>query len=81
MRSNRIKYWVVGFIAGLLVMMVISFHQTPACQEDMVLLGAGSFEHGRWTSYVCGPAVDDYRIIKGGKLDPDFSFRWAIKER
>lgn len=32
----------------------------PACPEDAVLVGVGSFEHGRWSEYVCGPAVDDY---------------------
>ena len=32
----------------------------PQCQEDVVLVGVGDFEHGRWTSYECGPAVDDY---------------------
>ena len=32
----------------------------PACPEDAVLLGVGDFEAGRWTGYVCGPAVDDY---------------------
>ena len=24
------------------------------------LLGSGNFERGRWSSYVCGPAVDDF---------------------
>lgn len=33
----------------------------PACEEDAVLIGAGDFEHGRWSAYECGPAVDDYR--------------------
>jgi len=32
----------------------------PVCQEDAVLLGAGSFENGRYSTYVCGPAADDY---------------------
>lgn len=32
----------------------------PQCQEDVVLVGIGDFEHGRWTSYECGPTVDDY---------------------
>ena len=81
MKTSKIKYLVLGFIAGLLVMMVISFHRIPACQEDAVLLGTGSFERGRWTSYVCGPAVDDYQVTKGGKLDSGFSSRWAIKEK
>lgn len=33
----------------------------PACPEDAVLVGVGSFDNGRWTEYTCGPAVDDYQ--------------------
>lgn len=32
----------------------------PRCTEDAVLVGTGSFDNGRWSAYVCGPAVDDY---------------------
>lgn len=32
----------------------------PRCPEDAVLIGSGSFDGGRYSSYVCGPAVDDY---------------------
>ena len=32
----------------------------PRCQEDVVLVGTGRFESGRWSSYVCGPAADDF---------------------
>jgi hypothetical protein len=32
----------------------------PKCQEDVVLVGIGDFEDGRWDSYICGPAVDDF---------------------
>lgn len=32
----------------------------PQCQEDHVLLGTGDFDEGRWTSYECGPAADDF---------------------
>lgn len=31
----------------------------PRCPEDSVLVGVGSFENGRWSSYECGPAYDD----------------------
>lgn len=61
MNANKVKYLVLGFISGLVLMLVISFHRIPACQEDVVLLGYGNFERGRWTHYVCGPAVDDYQ--------------------
>ena len=81
MNTNKIKYLVLGFIIGLVLMLVISFHRIPVCHEDVVLLGFGNFERGRWTSYVCGPAVDDYHIRKGGKLDSNFSFRWAEKSQ
>lgn len=32
----------------------------PRCAEDVVLVGKGSFEHGKWAGYDCGPAVDDF---------------------
>jgi hypothetical protein len=31
----------------------------PACAEDVVIIGVGSFEDGRWSAYTCGPAADD----------------------
>ena len=34
----------------------------PQCQEDVVLVGIGQFENGRWDNYICGPAVDDYGV-------------------
>ena len=38
----------------------------PRCFEDSVLIGTGQFSQGRWTHYVCGPAVDDYIDNPGG---------------
>jgi hypothetical protein len=38
--------------------------QTPAierCAEDVVLVGTGDYEDGRYDRYVCGPAMDDYK--------------------
>ena len=32
----------------------------PRCEEDQSLIGTGDFDHGRWTSYTCGPSVDDW---------------------
>jgi hypothetical protein len=32
----------------------------PRCREDEVLVGAGDFDAGRYSAYVCGPAVDDF---------------------
>lgn len=34
----------------------------PRCEEDAVLIGAGAFQDGRWSAYVCGPAADDYAV-------------------
>ena len=55
----------VLLIAGLFLLPVIGavaigLNQIPQCQEDVVLIGQGNFEDGRWDYYVCGPAVDDY---------------------
>jgi hypothetical protein len=35
----------------------------PSCEEDAVIVGTGDFEHGRWTSYVCGPSADHFGPI------------------
>jgi hypothetical protein len=32
----------------------------PRCSEDVVVIGQGDYNDGLWTSYTCGPAVDDY---------------------
>jgi hypothetical protein len=47
-----------------------TYRPVPACQEDTVLIGAGDFEPaaephtgGRWSVYVCGPAVDDFEEV------------------
>ena len=32
----------------------------PRCVEDVVIVGTGDFENGRWDAYTCGPAADDY---------------------
>jgi hypothetical protein len=37
-----------------------SIPQIPACMEDAVVIGFGDFDHGRWSEYTCGPALDDY---------------------
>ena len=36
----------------------------PRCAEDVVLVGIGQFDNGRWTNYVCGPALDDFLVRK-----------------
>lgn len=33
---------------------------TPTCPEDEVLVGVGTFDHGRWSKYICGPSLDDW---------------------
>lgn len=37
----------------------------PQCEEDAVLIGTGDFDNGRWSAYMCGPAVDDF-VPAGG---------------
>lgn len=37
----------------------------PRCPEDAVLVGTGDFEHGRYATYACGPAMDDYIGFEG----------------
>ena len=49
---------LVGVKVGLYVGILIT--NPPRCQEDAVLVGVGDFNRGRWTSYECGPAVDDF---------------------
>lgn len=34
--------------------------EVPRCPEDAVLVGQGDYDDGRWTAYVCGPALDDF---------------------
>lgn len=36
-----------------------AWRQVPVCEEDAVLIGTGDFD-GRYTQYVCGPALDDF---------------------
>ena len=54
---------VLGVAIGLAIMMAATWITTHRyvsyCAEDVVLVGQGDFERGRWNSYECGPAVDD----------------------
>lgn len=60
---------IVGVVCGALLIVGYGVaiatasveRAVPACQEDVTLVGSGDFEFGRWSSYVCGPAVDDLR--------------------
>ena len=53
---------VVGLIgaASLVIDVMVTGMSMPQCQEDQVLLGTGDFNEGRWSSYECGPAADDF---------------------
>ncbi len=31
----------------------------PVCSEDVVIMGEGEYKWGKWSSYICGPALDD----------------------
>ena len=48
-----ILVWVLG---GVLT----SIPLVPRCAEDTVVVGQGDFEEGRWSYYICGPALDDF---------------------
>ena len=48
--------------SGVMVLGAAWSRMVPACAEDVVLVGVGSFDRGRWSSYECGPAVDDYNM-------------------
>lgn len=59
------RYAMLALYAGLvtfilIVSLAVQYRPVPECEEDQVLVGAGSFDHGRWSGYVCGPAADDY---------------------
>jgi hypothetical protein len=57
-----------AFFAGLLLAAYlalladasIGIRPTPQCAEDVVLQGTGEFVNGRWSSFECGPARDDF---------------------
>jgi len=42
-----------------LVPIILEMRPVPQCHEDVVLVGIGDFDNGRWDKYVCGPALDD----------------------
>lgn len=41
-------------------------HYIPKCAEDVVLVGTGDYQDGRWDSLTCGPARDDYKEAQHG---------------
>ena len=52
----------------------------PVCEEDQVIVGAGDFEAGRWTAYVCGPALDDIAAHKLGQRIADAETQPVVVE-
>jgi hypothetical protein len=60
-RASAIAAWIL-----LVILAATLFIQPllPRCEEDQVLVGYGDFEHGRWSAYACGPAVDDYEVTR-----------------
>jgi len=49
---------IIGLLVGV-VYLITSTRTVPQCAEDVFILGVGDFVEGRWSSYVCGPALDD----------------------
>lgn len=65
MRGEDLLAYIVcllalGFAFGFMAGGSDASEAIPTCTEDSVLVGTGNFESGRWSDYVCGPAVDDY---------------------
>ena len=63
--DKTLLFIFIALLVTLLLTFVITIigptiNQMPRCQEDVVLIGQGDFENGRWDYYVCGPAIDDY---------------------
>lgn len=50
---------VIGVALGV-ALFLMAYPTLPRCEEDQVLVGSGSFMHGQWSAYRCGPAEDDY---------------------
>lgn len=83
-----INYFGLGVVFATLVHITVSFISIepppidafmPQCQEDEALVGSGDFENGRWTSYVCGGAVDDYDWTSA-TLDENHPFHERAEE-
>jgi hypothetical protein len=64
-RLRRLALLVAAIVAtagiGSITAQAQRAAELPRCQEDAVLIGTGAFDAGRWSAYVCGPAVDDYK--------------------
>jgi hypothetical protein len=68
--SNRVHAALVAaFIVGAILGWVSAPYSwdgsgwsvvIPSCAEDQAIVGTGSFEHGQWSAYECGPAADDH---------------------
>jgi len=48
------------FMAAAFLLTLDAPPAIPTCEEDVVLVGVGNFEDGRYDAYICGPAMDDY---------------------
>ena len=61
MRQDLIRMTLAILCAGVLLgIMGYHFIVIPPCAEDVVLIGTGDFVNGRWSSYQCGTALDDW---------------------
>ena len=58
-RDNRFT-WINGVLDFLGAEIERLDTRIQRCPEDSVLLGQGQYQDGQWSSYVCGPAIDDY---------------------
>lgn len=58
--ARTIAAGFVGILLGAAILAGSGARPVPHCEEDAAIVGVGLFEDGRWSEYVCGPAVDDY---------------------
>ena len=53
-------FWIVSVFGVIMLVALLTADPIPRCYEDQVLVGIGQFDTGRYETYVCGPAMDDY---------------------
>lgn len=53
---------VIAVAVAVGVRITLASRRVPQCQEYVVIVGTGDFNKGRWTTYECGPALDDFVI-------------------
>ena len=50
---------ILIILAFVVAIPLLAVDTMPYCSEDEAIMGIGEFENGRWSAYVCGPALDN----------------------